>query len=104
MAYRPADSQVSYGERECIIYALGIGIGMDPLDAGELKFVYQRAGLQAFPTLPAVLGWPGRMTDRAFGIDERLGVARDLQVTLHRTLRTQAQLVRPTRVLAILET
>ncbi|MEA2965312.1 MAG: hypothetical protein QOI46_5410, partial [Alphaproteobacteria bacterium] len=24
MAYRPADIPVSYGERECIIYALGI--------------------------------------------------------------------------------
>ena len=44
MAYRPSDIRVSYGERECILYALGIGIGMDPLDPGELKFVYERAG------------------------------------------------------------
>ena len=47
MAYRPSDIRVSYGERECILYALGIGAGMDPLDPGELKFVYERAGLAA---------------------------------------------------------
>jgi len=103
MAYRPADIQVSYGERECIIYALGIGIGMDPLDAGELKFVYERAGLQAFPTMAVVLGWPGRMTDPAFGIDERLVVAGDLKVTLHRPLPAQAKLVSRPRVKEIID-
>ena len=103
MAYRPADIQVSYGERECIIYALGIGIGMDPLDPGELKFVYERAGLQAFPTMAVVLGWPGRMTDPAFGIDERLVVAGDLKVTLHRPLAAHAKLVSRPRVKEIID-
>ena len=82
MAYRPADIAVNYGERECILYALGIGLGMDPLDPGALKFVYERAGLQAFPTMAVVLGWPGRLTDPAFGVDERLVVAGDLKVVL----------------------
>ncbi|MGZ8300239.1 MAG: 3-alpha,7-alpha,12-alpha-trihydroxy-5-beta-cholest-24-enoyl-CoA hydratase, partial [Rhodoplanes sp.] len=57
MAYRPADIAVNYGPRDCILYALGIGLGMDPLDPGQLKFVYER-GLEAFPTMAAVLGWP----------------------------------------------
>ena len=86
MAHRPADIPVSYGERECIIYALGIGLGMNPVDPGELKFVYERAGLQAFPTMAVVLGWPGRMTDPAFGVDDRLVVAGDIKVVLHRPL------------------
>src|SRR3954451_6845644 len=89
MAHRPADIAVNYGERECILYALGIGIGMNPVDPGELKFVYERAGLQAFPTMAVVLGWPGRMTDPAFGIDERLVVAGDLKVVLHRPLAVE---------------
>src|SRR5262245_65554999 len=92
MAYRPSDIRLSYGGRECILYALGIGIGMDPLDAGELKFVYERAGLAAFPTMAVVLGWPGRMVDAAFGIDERLVVHGDLKVVLHRPLAPQATL------------
>jgi hypothetical protein len=55
MAYRPADIAVAYGTRDCILYALGIGLGMDPLDPGQLKFVYERAGLEAFPTMAVVI-------------------------------------------------
>jgi acyl dehydratase len=103
MAYRPADIAVSYGHRECILYALGIGLGMDPLDAGALKFVYERAGLEAFPTMAVVLGWPGRMTDPAFGIDERLVVAGDLKVVLHRPLAPEARLVSRPRVKEVID-
>src|SRR5438034_2073425 len=103
MAYRPSDIRVNYGERECILYALGIGVGMDPLDPGELKFVYERAGLAAFPTMAVVLGWPGRMTDPAFGIDERLVVAGDLKVVLHRPLTPQATLVSRPRIKEVID-
>jgi acyl dehydratase len=103
MAYRPADIAVDCGERECILYALGIGIGMEPVHAGDLKFVYERAGLAAFPTMAVVLGWPGRMTDPAFGIDERLVVAGDLRVVLHRPLPAQAKLVSRPRVKEVID-
>jgi acyl dehydratase len=103
MAYRPADIPVQYGARECILYALGIGLGMDPLNAGELKFVYERAGLEAFPTMAVVLGWPGRMIDPAFGIDERLVVAGDLKVVLHRPLAPAARLVSRPRVKEVID-
>src|SRR5258708_17263587 len=103
MAYRPVDIRVRYGDCECILYALGIGMGMDPLDRGELKFVYERAGLEAFPTMAVVLGWPGRMTDPALGIDERLVVAGDLKVTLHRPLAAQATLVSRPRVKEVID-
>lgn len=103
MAYRPADIAVSYGERECILYALGIGLGMDPMDTGALKFVYERAGLQAFPTMAVVLGWPGRLTDPAFGVDERLVVAGDLKVVLHRPLPAQARLVSRPRIKEVID-
>src|SRR5260370_12012568 len=86
MAYRPSDIRVNYGERECILYALGIGAGMDPLDPGELKFVYERARLAAFPTMAVVLGWPGPMTAPAFPIHQRLAVAADLKPVLPRPL------------------
>jgi acyl dehydratase len=103
MAYRPADIAVSYGPRECILYALGIGLGMNPVDPGELKFVYERANLEAFPTMAVVLGWPGRMTDPAFGVDEKLVVAGDLKVVLHRPLAPQAQLVSRPRIREVID-
>ncbi len=103
MAYRPADIAVSYGARDCILYALGIGIGMDPLDPGALGFVYERADLQAFPTMAVVLGWPGRMTDPAFGVDERLVVAGDIKVVLHRPLAAQGQLTSRPRIREVVD-
>ena len=103
MAYRPADIAVSYGDRECILYALGIGLGMDPMDKDALKFVYERAGLQAFPTMAVVLGWPGRLTDPAFGVDERLVVAGDLKAVLHRPLAAKARLVSRPRIKEVVD-
>jgi acyl dehydratase len=92
MAYRPADIRASYGARDCILYALGIGLGMDPMDPGSLRFVYEK-NLAAFPTLATTLGWMGRLTDPAFGVDERMVVLADQRVVLHRPLPAQATLI-----------
>ena len=70
---------------------------------GELKFVYERAGLEAFPTMAVVLGWPGRMTDPAFGIDERLVVAGDIKVVLHRPLAAEGKLMSRPRIKEVID-
>jgi acyl dehydratase len=103
MAYRPADIPVSYGPRDCILYSLGIGLGMDPLDPGQLKFVYERHGLEAFPTMAVVLGWPGRMTDPAFGLDETMVVAAELKVTLARPLAVADELIGRPRIKEVVD-
>lgn len=102
MAYRPGPLDASYSERDCILYALGIGIGMDPLDREQIKFVHERE-LVAFPTLASVLGWPGRLTDPSFGIDAEKVVAANLKVVLHRPLRTQDKLVSYPRIVEIID-
>ena len=102
MGYRPDDIAVEYGPRECILYALGIGIGMDPLDAAQLRFVYEK-NLAAVPTMAAVLGWPGRMVDPRFGIDARMVVAAGLKVVLHRPLPAQAKLISRPRVREVVD-
>lgn len=48
----------TYTRRDTMLYALGIGIGGNPLDAGELRYVYEK-NLSAVPTMVAVLGTPG---------------------------------------------
>ncbi len=102
MAYRPADQTVAYGPRDCIIYALGIGIGMDPMDQGQLKFVYEK-NLTVFPTFMAVLGRLTGLEDRAFGIDPRMTVAAALKVTLHGPLAPEATLVSRPRVREVID-
>jgi acyl dehydratase len=102
MAYRPPDIPLKYGPRDCVLYALGIGLGMDPLDLNQLKFVYER-GLRAFPTMATVLGWMGRLTDPEFGIDERMVVLADQKVVLHEPLTTEAELTSRPRIKDIID-
>lgn len=47
----------TYSERDTILYALGLGVGGDPMDAVQLRFTYE-ANLQAVPTLAAAIAWP----------------------------------------------
>ena len=103
MAYRPDDIAVNYGARECILYSLGIGLGMDPLDARQLRFVYERNNLTAFPTMAVALGWPGRMVDPRFGIDARMVVAAGLKVVLHRPLAGEDRLISRPRIKEVVD-
>lgn len=59
----------SYGKREVILYALGLGYGADPLDADDLPFVYEGA-LKSVPSYVNVLCHPGFWAQQPeFGID-----------------------------------
>jgi acyl dehydratase len=44
----------TYGDKDVMLYALGIGLGADPMDEKELPFVYER-GLKVVPTAATVL-------------------------------------------------
>src|SRR6185369_9781078 len=50
----------AYTDKDVMLYALGIGLGADPMDEKELAFVYER-GLKVVPTAVTVLmGGSGR--------------------------------------------
>lgn len=44
----------SYGDKDVMLYALGIGLGADPLNEAELPFVYEKQ-LKVVPTAATVL-------------------------------------------------
>jgi acyl dehydratase len=48
----------SYGERDAILYALGIGLGTDPLDDADLAFL-DETRLKVLPTMAVTLSSPG---------------------------------------------
>lgn len=59
-------------DKDAMLFALSIGLGRDPMDEGELRYVYEE-GLKVFPTLPIVLGHPGPwMADPKFGINRQM--------------------------------
>ena len=47
---------LQWRDQDAMLYALGIGMGADPLDARELPFVYEN-GLKAVPTLATVVAF-----------------------------------------------
>jgi acyl dehydratase len=50
--------QHSYTHKDVILYALGIGLGRDPLDRAQLKYVYER-DLSTLPTFAVTLATLG---------------------------------------------
>ena len=52
------DIVVTYSARDSMLYALGLGYGGDPMNRGELRFVFEKE-LQAVPTMVTAMGTPG---------------------------------------------
>ena len=88
-----------YDARDSILYALGVGLGADPLDRNQLAFVYEE-GLRALPTLPVVLGYPGFwLKDPALGADWKRVLHGEQGLTLHRPIPPSGHVIGRTRIL-----
>ena len=96
MALEIPAAEHTYTAKDCILYALGVGLGQDPMNEDELAFVYEK-NLKVLPTMGAVLGYPGFwVRDRDTGIDwvqhrqRRAGLALHQPLKPHRHRRRQA--------------
>src|SRR5260370_10836735 len=59
----------AYSAKDTILYALGVGVGADPLDPKELPFVYEKS-LRIIPSQASVIAYPGPwLMDPALEID-----------------------------------
>ncbi|PHS05145.1 MAG: 3-alpha,7-alpha,12-alpha-trihydroxy-5-beta-cholest-24-enoyl-CoA hydratase [Blastopirellula sp.] len=99
-----ADVEQSYTERDSIIYALGVGLGYDPLDARQLPFVFEQPSLRAVPSMAMVLGSPGfwaREPDT--GIIWQKVLHGEQGMVLHQPLPPAATIIGKTRVIRILD-
>lgn len=100
LAWLFPDQVQAYGHKDTILYALGIGLGADPKD---LSFVYEE-GLQALPTMAAVLAHPGFwMADPKTGITWRRLLHTEQRLTLFKPLAPAATVVGRTRVLDVID-
>ena len=87
-----------YTEKDCILYALGIGLGADPTDRQQLRFVYEEH-LQMLPTMPVVLGSPGFWVKNPdSGIDWKAVLHGEQGLRIHRPLPTRGKLIGRTKV------
>jgi acyl dehydratase len=90
--------EASYGDRETMLYALGIGMGADPLNAEELPYVYEN-GLRTVPTMATVIAWGAGVAAGKMGINYLKVVHGEQRVELHRPLPSAATITASGRVL-----
>jgi acyl dehydratase len=86
----------AWRDRETMLYALGIGMGSDPLDMDELPFVYEN-NLKAVPTLATVVAWGAGPLGKT-GINYLMVVHGEQSVTFHKPMPTEAQIIADSRI------
>jgi acyl dehydratase len=96
--WRFDDTVDRYAARDCMLYALSLGYGSDPLDESELPFVHEE-GTLVVPTLLATVGAPGAWArDPGTGIDWLKILHGEHRMHFHRPLQPQAALRSSTRI------
>ncbi|MCW5657019.1 MAG: MaoC family dehydratase N-terminal domain-containing protein [Burkholderiaceae bacterium] len=103
MAWPFEDVRHRYTRRDTMLYALGLGMGADPMDEAELRYVYEK-NLVALPTLPVVLGYPGMwLKDPATGVDAVRLVHGEQSLVIHRHPAPEGEVIGRTRVTGIVD-
>ncbi len=89
--------------RDGALYALGLGIGLDPLDEGDLRYLDENR-LLVQPTMANVMGYPGFwMRDPRFGIDASKSVHGEHSLRLHRALPSTGPVRGTSRITALVD-
>ena len=90
-----------YTDRETMLYAIGIGMGADPLNRDELPYVYENVehpALKTVPSMATVLARVPLLKD--CGYDYTKVVHGEQHLTLHRPLPPEGELIASSRVTA----
>jgi acyl dehydratase len=81
----------TYGQRETMLYALGLGFGADPLDVKQLRFVYEK-DLRVVPTMATIVAWGSDALEET-GIDFTKLVQGEQRLTVHNPLPPSGEIV-----------
>lgn len=93
----------SFTRKDTMLYALGLGLGGDPTDRDELRFVYED-GLQALPTMAVVLAYPGFwLKQAATGVNWRKVLHGEQSVRVFDALPVEGEVIGRQRVAALVD-
>jgi acyl dehydratase len=100
--------RAAYDEKDVMLYALGVGMGRDPLDASELPFVYENNGLKVVPTFASVINRGDAPPERQrmpqkSEINFALVVDGERRITVHKPLPPKCEVIAEERYLDILD-
>ncbi len=92
----------AYSLRDTALYALGLGLGADPTDAGQLNYVYEGQdgkSLRAMPTMANILAYPGfwaRESDTDITWQQLLHAEQEIHI--HASLPASGRVTGATRI------
>jgi acyl dehydratase len=93
----------SYTQKDTMLYALGIGFGMQPTNANELQYVYE-TDLLTFPTMAVVMGHPGSwLSSPESGIDMAKVLHGAQSLEIFKALPVEGTIVAHTKVLDVID-
>lgn len=99
--YRFSDIKQSYVEKDAILYALGLGLGANPLDEEELAYLIETR-LKVLPTFSVTLSTPGMwIKNPEFGVNFTKLVHSAQATQFHSPLKTFANVISTPYVKAI---
>ena len=93
----------SYGPKDCMLYALGLGLGQDPVDEDELAFVYEK-NLKVLPTFALMQGYsPYWLRNPESGVNWTKVVHGEQGLVLHRPVAPNGTVIGQTRIVEIVD-
>lgn len=101
MSLKAEGDEFTYTDRDAMLYALGVGMGRDPMNSEELRYVYEN-DLKTVPTLATVIAW-GQRTMGASGINYLMVVHGEQRLTLHKPLPASGTIIADERVIAAVD-
>ena len=93
------DELCVYSETDCMLYALGVGFGADPLDRRELSYVFEGAALRTIPTMASTLLSSSFISGCGWDYSQVLHA--EERMSLYRPLPPAARLRANRRVIAV---
>jgi acyl dehydratase len=93
----------SYGPKDCILYALGLGFGQDPMNEDELAFVYEK-NLKVLPTFALVQGYtPYWLRNPESGVTWNKVVHGEQAFRLYKPVAPQGTVIGRTRIVEVID-
>ena len=103
LALEIPEVEQTYGPKDCILYALGLGLGQDPLNNDELPFVYEK-NLKVLPTFAVMQGYAAFWLRRPeLGVTWSKVVHGEHGFTLHEPVAPQGTVIGKTRILDVVD-
>lgn len=103
MAMKNLGQKYAYTDRDVLLYAVGIGMGADPMDEKELAFVnegtFTPRPMKVVPTFASVAAWgsgPGEMN-----LNKVMVVDGERDITFHKPLPVAARITADSSVLGV---